>query len=69
VPAGWMEWVHNGTPSLPTVTYAEYNSSGPGAAPQARDAHARQLTATEASKLGVKRLLAGDDRWNPSRVH
>jgi len=24
VPAGWLEWVHNGEPSLPTVSYAEY---------------------------------------------
>jgi len=69
VPAGWLEWVHNGVPSLPTVFYAEYNSSGPGANPEARDSHSRQLTAAEAAKLGVKKFLAGDDNWNPTRVH
>src|SRR5258708_17642513 len=69
VPAGWLEWMHNGEPSLPTVSYAEYNSSGPGANAQARDSHARQLTAAEAAMLNVKKFLAGDDGWNPNRVH
>jgi pectinesterase len=68
VPAGWLEWVHNGAPSLPTVSYDEYNSSGPGANAEARDSHARQLTATEAAKLSVKKFPAGDDGWNPTRV-
>ena len=69
VPTGWLEWMHNGEPSLPTVSYAEYNSSGSGANPDARDSHARQLTAAEAAKLYGKKFLAGDDGWNPTRVH
>ena len=29
-PEGWHEWEHDGKPSLPTVFYAEYKSSGRG---------------------------------------
>lgn len=69
VPAGWAEWRHNDQDSLPTAFYAEYKSSGPGASPQARDPHSRQLTAAEAAKYSVKAWLSGDDGWNPEAVH
>ncbi len=68
VPAGWLEWRHDDRDSLPTVFYAEYNSSGPGANPKARDPHSHQLTAAEAAKFSVKSWLAGDDGWNPLEV-
>src|SRR5258706_4391265 len=68
VPAGWMEWVHNGVPSLPTVSYAEYNPSGPGANSGARDSHARQLTAAEAAKLNIKKFLAAGYASKPTPI-
>lgn len=62
VAAGWQEWLHDDTPSLPTVNYAEFGSTGPGANPTARDPHAKQLTAEEAAKIKVKSHLEG---WEP----
>jgi pectin methylesterase-like acyl-CoA thioesterase len=67
-PAGWLEWQHDGRDSLPTAFYAEYGSSGPGANPQARDPHSRQLTAAEAAQFSVKAWMSGDDGWNPEAV-
>jgi pectin methylesterase-like acyl-CoA thioesterase len=68
MPAGWQEWKHNDVDSLPTVFYAEYNSTGPGANPAARDPHSKQLTAAEAARFSVKAWLSGDDNWNPTEV-
>ena len=68
VPAGWSEWIQGGRASLPTVFYAEYNSQGPGANPQARDPHSVQLTAEQAKKYEVRTFLAGDDGWDPTKV-
>ena len=64
-PEGWHEWEHGGQLSLPTSFYAEYNSSGPGARPDTR----RQLTAAEAARFALKTFLAGDDGWDPTKVH
>jgi hypothetical protein len=69
VPEAWSEWIHNDKPSLPTVFYAEYNSTGPGARPTARDPHSHQLTAAEAAKFALKNFLKGDDGWDPTAVH
>jgi pectin methylesterase-like acyl-CoA thioesterase len=69
VPAGWSEWEHNGKASLPTVFYAEYQSTGPGANPQARDPHSRQLTAAQAAAFTPQKFLAGSDGWDPTGVH
>lgn len=69
VPAGWSEWEHNGKPSLPTVTYEEFDSTGPGANPKARDPHSKQLTAAEAARLTPQKFLAGKDGWDPTGVH
>lgn len=65
VPEGWHEWEHDGKPSLPTSFYAEYRSTGPGARPDAR----RQLTETEAARFMLPTFLAGDDQWDPRKVH
>ena len=65
IAAGWSEWKHNDVDSLPTVYYAEYNSTGPGANPKSRDPHSKQLTAAEASRYTAKIFLAGDDHWSP----
>ena len=67
-PAGWSEWKHGEADSLPTSFYAEYNSTGPGANPQSRDPHSRQLTPAEAARFSVKAWLSGDDGWNPEAV-
>lgn len=61
-PAGWLEWLHDGVPSLPTVHYAEYGSTGPGADSAARDAHAKLLSADEAAAITVKAHFEG---WEP----
>jgi pectinesterase len=65
IPAGWTEWVRFGKSTLPTAYYAEYDSTGPGANPQAREPYAHHLTAAEAEKWAPRRVLAGKDNWNP----
>ncbi len=66
LPAGWTEWVRFGKSTLPTAYYAEYDSTGPGANPQAREPHSHQLTAAEAEKWVPHNVLAGKDNWNPA---
>jgi pectin methylesterase-like acyl-CoA thioesterase len=61
---GWHEWEHDGQPSLPTAFYAERGSTGPGANPARR-----QLTAAEAARFERKTFLAGEDGWDPTKVH
>ncbi len=62
-PEGWHNW------SKPerekTARYAEYNSFGPGAAPQKRVGWSRQLNKEEAETITVAETLAGNDGWNP----
>src|SRR5262249_38519519 len=62
-PAGWNNW------NLParekTARYAEFNSKGEGANPKARVGWSRQLSKKEAKEITAKKVLAGDDRWNP----
>jgi pectin methylesterase-like acyl-CoA thioesterase len=67
--AAWSEWEHDGKASLPTVYYAEFNSSGAGARAKVREPHSHQLTAAEARKFERKTFLAGDDGWDPTKVH
>lgn len=67
IPAGWKEWPRLGVPSLPRACYAEYQSTGPGADPAAREPYSHQLTATEAAQWNPRKFLAGDDGWNPTR--
>lgn len=57
---GWHEWEHDGKPSLPTVFYAEYKSTGPGANPARR-----QLSDAEAKRFEVTTFFDG---WNPTEV-
>lgn len=63
--AGWQEWVHDDQPSLPTVFYAEYGSSGPGANAAGRDPHSKQLTPAQAANFTAKKFLKGMDGWDP----
>lgn len=68
VPTGWSDWKSALAPRLPTATYAEFNSSGPGADAKAREPYAKQLTAAEAKKYETRVYLAGSDGWNPETV-
>lgn len=62
-PEGWHNW------SKPhreqTSRYAEYGNTGPGANPEARVSWARQLTKAEAEQITMKKVLAGEDGWDP----
>ena len=62
VPAGWREWHPGETHSLEKASYAEYNSTGPGAHRGKRDPHTRILTAAEAAQYETKTFLNG---WDP----
>ena len=64
-PAGWREWHPGETHSLDTAFYAEYQSRGPGAAPDRRDPHAHQLDDGQAARFATKTFLAG---WDPTAV-
>ncbi len=64
-PAGWREWHPGETHYLDTVSYAEYNSSGPGAHPADRDPHVRRLDKTAAARYEARQLLAAPDGWDP----
>ncbi|MBV9082834.1 MAG: hypothetical protein JOZ62_09175 [Acidobacteriaceae bacterium] len=66
IPAGWTEWSRFGKPSLPTAFYAEFESTGPGANPKARERYSHQLTPEEAAKWDPGRFLAGQDGWVPA---
>ena len=67
-PAGWAEWHQGETHRLETSFYAEHDSTGPGGKPAQRDAHSRQLSASEAQEYAAKRFLAGSDGWNPELI-
>ncbi len=63
-PEGWSIW--RGTERHRTARYAEYQSQGPGAAPEARVSWSRQLTPDEARALTPRAVLRGRDDWDPS---
>jgi hypothetical protein len=64
-PAGWAEWHAGETSRLETAFYAEHASTGPGASPAKREAHAHQLSDDEAGRYAAAKLLVGSDGWNP----
>ena len=63
--AGWDDWKYPAREK--TVRYAEFNSTGPGANPEARVPWSRQLTKAEAENFTVQKVLGGADGWNPTR--
>lgn len=65
-PAGWNNW--RDTANERTVLYAEFQSRGPGANPDARVPWSRQLTAAQASEYTPERIFAGTPSWNPASV-
>jgi pectinesterase len=63
-PEGWNNW---GRPNREqTSRYAEYQSTGPGANPNARVKWARQLSSRAAKAFTVRNVLRGADGWNPT---
>lgn len=65
-PAGWREWHPGETHSLDTASYAEFNSTGPGASRAARDSHTKFLAKAEAQAFEAKEFLAPPDGWDPT---
>jgi pectinesterase len=59
---GWNDWKK----PHETIRYAEFNSTGAGANPTNRIDWAKQLSADEAKKITVEKVLGGNDGWNPS---
>jgi pectin methylesterase-like acyl-CoA thioesterase len=68
VAAGWSDWKSAPQPRLPTATYAEFHSTGPGANAKAREPYSKQLIAEEAKRYETKAYLAGADGWDPAGV-
>lgn len=64
-PEGWNNW-RNPTNEL-TARFAEHNSSGPGANPEARFKWTKQLTQAEAERITIESVLGGSDAWNPAQ--
>jgi pectinesterase len=60
---GWDNWKDPAREK--TVRYAEFNSTGAGANPEARVPWSRQLTKAEAENITVQKVLGGADGWNP----
>jgi pectin methylesterase-like acyl-CoA thioesterase len=66
-PEGWREWHPGDTHSLDTAFYAEFQSTGPGANPAAREPKSHQLSIAQAKQFETARLLSGADHWNPEK--
>lgn len=66
--AGWAEWPPGETTRLKTATFAEYESTGPGASTMEREGYSRQLTAQEAKQYEATAFLRGVDGWNPGNT-
>jgi pectinesterase len=64
-PEGWDNW--NKVAAEKTAWFAEYLSSGPGGATDARVKWAHQLTAAEAGRFRPEVFLRGTDGWNPAQ--
>jgi len=61
-PEGWDEWGKE--TNKQTAYYAEYKSTGPGAAPKSRVAWSHQLTVQEAKQYTRDQVLRG---WQPGK--
>jgi pectinesterase len=61
-PKGWNDW----NKPHETIRYAEFNSTGAGASPTNRPDWTKQLSAAEAKKITVEKVLGGADGWNPT---
>jgi pectinesterase len=63
-PEGWNDWKK--PEAHTTARYAELNSTGAGASPASRANWVKQLSAAEAKKITVEKVLGGADGWNPT---
>jgi len=69
--AGWIEFTPGSTNNLPTATYSEYGSTGPGAigyTNKTRESHAIYLTSAQANNYTPDTYLKGSDSWNPTSI-
>jgi pectinesterase len=66
-PEGWNNW--DQPEREKTARYAEYDSTGPGAAPAERVKWSKQLDADAAQRITITEVLRGTDNWNPELVH
>ncbi len=62
-PEGWNNW--GKVENEKTARYAEYNSTGSGANPEARCKWSKQLTDEEAKAYTLENILGGPDQWKP----
>jgi pectinesterase len=62
-PAGWNNWRDPAREK--TARYVEYNSTGPGANPEARVKWAKKLTDNQAEAYTPENVLRGQDGWKP----
>jgi len=63
-PEGWNDWKKREAHT--SARYAEFASTGPGASPTNRAGWTRQLSAADAKKITVEKVLGGADGWNPA---
>lgn len=61
LPEGWNNWGRESNEQ--TVFYAEYKSTGEGAAPQKRASYSHQLENLDG--YAIEDVFAGTDGWNP----
>ena len=63
---GWDNWKDPSREK--TARFAEFKSTGAGASPPARVTWARKLSEAEAKEITTKKVLGGNDGWNPRHV-
>jgi len=63
-PEGWNDWKK--PEAHTTARYAEFNSTGDGASPTNRPDWTKQLSAEDAKKITLDKVLGGADGWNPT---
>ena len=66
-PEGWNNW--DQPEREKTARYAEYDSTGPGAAPAERVKWSKQLDTDAARRITIAEVLHGTDNWNPELLH
>ncbi len=69
--AGWIEWQPGSTNYLATSYYAEYGSTGTGAAgytKKTREKYAVYLTESQTTQYAPDTFLTGNDGWTPTLV-
>jgi pectinesterase len=62
-PVGWNNWKDPAKEK--TARYAEFASTGPGTAPDARCSWATKLSPQQAAAFTLDNVLGGEDHWKP----